>query len=223
MATAKTAEIEFKFLIKKEQIDDVKAYVERCGAANETLALTNQYFDTPKRILHNHKIGLRIRRWNDQLEQTVKLAGEQIGAMSIRPEYNVPLQLSDVLNGVPNLALFPSDIWPATISIADLQINLQQQFQVDFERQRWLVKAAGATFEVAIDSGAIQAGALQEAICELEVELVDGDAEGLLAWANELQQQFSLPAGTLSKAQRGFVLAAQAAASSNVATSRGND
>lgn len=217
MATAKTAEIEFKFLIKKEQIDDVKAYVERCGAANETLALTNQYFDTPKKVLHNHKIGLRIRRWNDQLEQTVKFAGEQIGAMSIRPEYNVPLQKTEVLHGAPDLALFPSDIWPASISIAELQTNLQQQFQVDFQRQRWLVEESDASFEVAIDSGGIRTGSLQEAICELEVELVDGDAEGLLAWANELQQQFSLPAGTLSKAQRGFALAAQAA------TSRGND
>lgn len=63
MAPAKTAEIEFKFLIKKEQIEAVKVYIERFGVTNKTLALTNQYFDTAKRILQNHKIGLRIRCW----------------------------------------------------------------------------------------------------------------------------------------------------------------
>jgi hypothetical protein len=42
MATAKTAEIEFKFLIKKEQIDDVKAYIEHCGTAQRGFALAAQ-------------------------------------------------------------------------------------------------------------------------------------------------------------------------------------
>ncbi|RUO34370.1 hypothetical protein CWE13_12140 [Aliidiomarina shirensis] len=208
MATNKSQEIELKFMINKDSIKDVECYLNRLGKPTESLQIANIYFDTANKDLHQHKIGLRIRRWNDQSEQTVKMAGSQVGAMSQRPEYNI-----DYTGSVPQLDLFPADIWPQTINTRKLQEQLEAQFQIDFQRQRWLLNVGVSTIEVAIDEGVIfvpTKDTRQEPICELEAELISGNITDLLQLSELLTQEFTLAPGLLSKAQRGFILAANA-------------
>lgn len=214
MANEQAHEVELKFLINIDIIDDIASFLDRLGKPTECIQIANYYFDTANKDLHQHKIGLRIRRWNDQSEQTVKMAGTQIGAMSQRPEYNV-----NYVGMIPELALFPRDIWPQTINIETLQPELKEQFRIDFQRQRWLVEIGASTIEVAIDQGAIFADgngngngnerkqACQEPICELEAELVSGSITDLLQFSEMLTKEFTLVPGPLSKAQRGFMLA----------------
>ncbi|EGN76204.1 hypothetical protein A28LD_0284 [Idiomarina sp. A28L] len=210
MANKQTQEVELKFLINKKDSEDIAGFLERLGKPTECIQIANYYFDTANKDLHQHKIGLRIRRWNDQSEQTVKMAGTQIGAMSQRPEYNV-----NYAGMIPKLDLFPSDIWPQTINTEALQGELREQFRIDFQRQRWLIDIGSSTIEVAIDQGAIFAEAKkinskqvwQEPICELEAELISGSITDLLQFSEILTKEFTLEPGPLSKAQRGFMLA----------------
>ncbi|RUO20004.1 hypothetical protein CWE08_08805 [Aliidiomarina iranensis] len=208
MAITPSQEVELKFLIKNENIDSITAYLDTRGEVKDTLQIKNYYFDTVNKDFHQHKIGLRIRCWNDQSEQTIKMAGSQIGALSQRPEYNVPYRGS-----FPQLDLFPVDIWPATLNPSDLQAQLREQFQISFQRQRWLLPIGDSNIEVAIDQGYISAGTgeelaecEQETICELEAELLAGKITDLMRFADQLTNKFSLQTGYLSKAQRGFLL-----------------
>lgn len=210
MTTKSNQEVELKFLIKKEKVDSLASFLDARGMPIERLQIENHYFDTAKKDLHQHKIGLRIRRWNDQSEQTIKMAGSQVGAMSHRPEYNV-----DYSGRIPQLNLFPKDIWPLTIDPSDLQTKLQEQFRIDFQRRRWIFDIGNSSIEVAIDQGKIfvtssSSNSYEESICELEAELVSGSVEDLLQFSELLSQEFTLEIGTLSKAQRGFMLAAKA-------------
>ena len=208
MAINESAELEFKFLINKGIKGALQAFLETVGKGLPAVVLDNRYFDTPSGFFHAHKMGLRIRGWNDQFEQTVKFAGEQQGAYSRRPEYTAPLTAKDADEG-PQWHLFANIPWPAEAAsnIAQQWPLLAQQFRVIFARGRWHVALADTLLEVAIDEGEIQAGDKRAAVHELEVELVAGNPAVCIAWATELQKQFGLTAGEQSKAQRGFALA----------------
>ncbi|CAM5223318.1 CYTH domain-containing protein [Alishewanella longhuensis] len=47
--------------------------------------LLNAYFDTADNWFRRHDMGLRTRQKQGHFEQTIKLAGEQHGALQIRP------------------------------------------------------------------------------------------------------------------------------------------
>lgn len=194
-------EIELKFLIDIKEIDALRQYLDTRAKPLEPLQLDNIYFDTPDELLSEERIGLRIRRWNDQCEQTIKLAGVQQGAMSQRPEYNQPCD-----SDVPDLTKFPDEIFGDHLDPVSITAQLVPMFQVAFLRQRWLCDVEGTLIEVAFDQGQIIAGHCEEPVCELELELIDGDVSEIERLVSDLEQHVVLTPGTLSKAQRGFVL-----------------
>lgn len=169
-----------------------------------TLQLANVYFDTNATDLGNAKIGLRIRRWNDQCEQTVKLAGRSSGAHSERPEYTAPCTTE-----IPNLALFPTHIWPESWNLELIQTALIEQFRTDFSRERWILAEGDSVAEIALDQGLILASNQAEAISELEIEMKSGHLDNLLPAIERIRSEFSLLPGSTSKAQRGYALLAR--------------
>ncbi|MCH8502170.1 MAG: CYTH domain-containing protein [Aliidiomarina sp.] len=198
------AEIELKYLIEKNKINDLQSYLNTHLLPQTTLQLANIYFDTRTTDLGNAKIGLRIRRWNDQCEQTIKFAGRSAGALSERPEYTVPCTTK-----IPNLALFPTAIWPENWNLDSLQEELIEQFRTDFTRQRWLLTRGDSVAEVALDRGMILAAEQAEEIAELEVEMQRGHLAELLPAIEHIRAEFSLLPGSKSKAQRGYALLAR--------------
>ncbi|OXY83649.1 CYTH domain-containing protein [Oceanimonas doudoroffii] len=196
-------EIEIKFLVSGPLGDTLPDLLPPCRILeHDRQHLANTYFDTAELGLRRLGAGLRIRSRNGELEQTVKLAGSQVGGLHQRPEYNVPL---DVHN--PDLSLFPASIWPDGADPHALQQGLQPLFCTDFMRHRWLIELNGTEIELALDEGEVQAGELREPIYELELELVRGDASVLFELADALVQRGGLRLGAVSKAQRGYRLA----------------
>jgi triphosphatase len=59
--------------------------------------------------------------------------------------------------------------------------------------------------EIALDRGEVKAGEHQEPICELELELLSGKTEDVLALARRLLETGVLRQGSLSKAARGII------------------
>ncbi|MCS6095385.1 CYTH domain-containing protein [Shewanella baltica] len=167
--------------------------------------LANGYFDTPDLQLRQWDMGLRVRGYDAHREQTIKTAGQVVGGIHSRPEYNVTIQADS-----PDLSLFPASIWPADADLAATQAQLTCIFHTDFYRRAWHVQIDNSVVEVALDIGEITANGQQEALCELEFELISGDTEALLKLAMQVASVVPVRLGKASKAQRGYRLAGKA-------------
>ncbi|KER02239.1 hypothetical protein MEG1DRAFT_03169 [Photorhabdus temperata subsp. temperata Meg1] len=164
--------------------------------------LTNIYFETADNQLRGLDMGLRIRGFDDQYEMTIKTAGEVIGGLHQRPEYNVPLLKPELA-----LTLFPPHIWPENCDVEALQSRLNALFSTDFMREKWVVTYGQSEIEVVLDQGEIIAAGRKEPICEFELELKQGTVADVLALAAELAKSDGLRQGNKSKAARGYQLA----------------
>ena len=177
----------------------------------QTLHLFNTYFDTPDLALKARRIAVRERRVGDQTLLTVKTAGQSVGGLSRRSEWEAPTQA-----GRPDFAALVDEPRLAADLVA-LTPRLRPVFRTDFQRRRWTLAHGGARIELALDEGLITAGhsadapdgTCREAILELELELLDGPSDALLSLAAALQagsDRAWLHPFDLSKAQRGLAL-----------------
>ena len=170
------------------------------------LRLLNTYFDTPDLTLQARRMAVRERLAGDRWLLTVKTAGRSTGGLSRRQEWEGP-----TTPGALDFAALVDDTTLAAELMA-LRPSLNPLFATDFERQRWVIDHAGARIEVALDQGRIHVPgtALQEALLEMELELLDGPENALHTLAEALR---TTPGGALtlspsdtSKAQRGLAL-----------------
>ena len=195
----------YEFLVT----DDVFSYLEKTlkhfkVTEFQDNTLKNSYFDTAEQTLRSFDFGLRIRTAKDFQEQTIKLAGQEIGGLYQRPEHSV-----QVNQDWPDLRLFPSEIWPEATDVGLLQNSLQKLFTTDFHRRTWKVELKpGSVIEVAYDIGFIEANGQTEPINEVELEIISGDVDSLFELAEQLSMNRSgWLLGSASKAQRGYRLA----------------
>ena len=197
-------EIELKFIVEKDSADALRQHLNTLsGEHHEPVQLLNIYYETPDNWLRNHDMGLRIRGANGRYEMTMKIAGRVVGGLHQRPEYNIDISKPEL-----ELDRFPAEVWPEGTLPATLSAEAQPLFSTDFWREKWLVTEGKSRIEIAFDRGEIKAGEEQEPICELELELLDGDASDVLKLARKLVNQPGLRQGSLSKAARGYHLAA---------------
>jgi inorganic triphosphatase YgiF len=208
-------ELELKLDARPEDLPAIRAWLAAQPAASgkpRVQRLDNRYFDTPERHLAHSGMALRLRRSGRGWVQTLK-AGAAPGALSARREWEQPVP-------GPALALAALARTPlGTLGSArQLRQRLQPVFDAQVRREAWPLRLAdGTTVELAIDTGLLRAtppGARRPRrapLCEIELELVDGDAQALLDFAALLAQQWLLLPQPLSKAARGYRLADAAA------------
>jgi inorganic triphosphatase YgiF len=151
-------------------------------------------------------MAVRERLAGDQWLLTVKTAGQSQNGLSRRHEWEGPT--------TPGALQFDTLVDDAALvqDLMTLRPNLRPLFCTDFERQRWVIAHAGAQIEVALDQGRIHVPGtdLSEPLLEVELELLSGPEEALMALAEVLHQT---PLGSVtflpsdvSKAQRGMAL-----------------
>lgn len=178
--------------------------------------LLNRYFDTPNHALQQLRCALRVRHTQaagrarpDHTApwiQTFKTAGTDRGGLSQRGEWNTPLPGPELNHpalqaAAPHLPGLPTD-WTA---------HLQPCFETHCLRTTWQVQTNdGACIEVALDAGSIHAQGHVEPLLELELELLNGPTEALLALAQALAAHVPVLPSDRSKAERGYALAAGA-------------
>lgn len=198
-----TIEIEVKFIATPEAAEKLPAALANWPCQHSAPGkLTNIYFETDNHQLRNWDMGLRIRGFDDRYEMTLKAAGQTVGGLHQRPEYNVALEKPTL-----DIAQLPAEIWPAGTDISALQQQLKPLFTTHFVREKWVVTYRESEIEVALDQGEVSAGELSEPLHEVELELKTGHRDDLLAFANELVTLGGLRLGSLSKAARGYNLA----------------
>ncbi len=172
--------------------------------SQQVMTLSNSYYDTPERLLRQHDIGLRVRGYDGEFEQTIKTRGQSAGGLHQRPEYNVPLQ-----DCQPDLSLFDEQIWPVGVQVEQLQQQIDVQFNTEFVRHAYqfsIEHPSPMAVEFAYDVGEVKAGNHALPLCELELELVKGSASDLFYLAEQLADVLPFRLGTLSKAARGYML-----------------
>jgi inorganic triphosphatase YgiF len=200
-------ETEIKLRVSRETLAALREHPllkKRNKSGWERLELFNQYFDTPERDLATAKVALRIRKDGDAIIQTMKTRGQSIAGLSERNEYNW-----DIPKAKLDLKKLDGECWPEQLAELDKK-TIKPVFTTDFIRERaeiaWGRGKAKVVIEAALDLGKVVAGKQQEEICELELELREGEPAALLELAAELAATLALMPCDISKAERGYRL-----------------
>ncbi len=192
-----TVEVEVK--LTGDSVELAAAFADLGGTRPVRQHLRTTYYDTPEGHLRRRGFALRIRTWRDARELTLK---RDAGDGMTRDEWNANLSPSHPDDPSPRL-----DQLAPGAPVADLgpvaSDALEPTFVTDIERAQKEVRAGGARVEVSLDAGRIVAGERQARVAELELELLDGPVEDMLAAARALLDGRRLTVGTRSKAARG--------------------
>ena len=170
------------------------------GRARSTL-IVSRYYDTPTHELHQRGIALRLRRRGARWLQTVKGAGDAAAGMHRRTEYEWPLSRASL--DPAKLAETP---WAELFAKASGR--LAAVFTTEVKRtERALKFDDGTRATLSFDQGAVRAGRKRLPLCEIEIELVEGDARRLYDLALALCADIPLTLAHASKADQGYALA----------------
>ncbi len=203
-------ELEFKFSLRGEELAAFRRLPllrEKCVAGPTRRKMLNVYFDTPGCRLAQQRMALRLRKTSGKWLQTLKAPGSSAEGILARGEWEHAVQ-----GPVPDLSLLRETPLGKIAHRRNLHTELQAVFQTDFYRTAWLLELApGRRVEVALDLGEIRCGEHSAAICEVEIELVEGDAVAVFEIATLLAAGLPLQPALLSKAERGYRLLTQQA------------
>ncbi|PTN09448.1 inorganic triphosphatase [Nitrosomonas aestuarii] len=165
------------------------------------------YYDSPDFILRQHRIGLRMRKIENQWIQTIKNNGTIYDGLHRHNEWEYP-----VTHENPDFSHITDQDLKKFFADEALRKSLQSIFVTDFQRTTYFLKP-GKDFilEFCIDEGSITANQLTQPICEIELELKSGGTSQLLQFSATLQKQcsFSLIPENTNKAMRGYALLTQ--------------
>lgn len=204
-------EIELKLRFPSVQARRLLAHPVFSTSSPQKYRLFNTYYDTPDFDLRRRGIALRLRRkgWALWL-MTVKGGDSGAGGLAQRSEWEAPTQ-----PGVFDFSIVTDESLREFLE--KHHARLQPAFTTDFTRTAWVIPRDGSVVEVALDRGTISAqpvsqGAspINEALCELELELIEGGSSDVLFdLAIELAADLTLHPEILSKAERGYALTDQ--------------
>ena len=180
-------EIELKFLCEPADLAAVLAAAPVGETYEKTLVST--YFDTPQGDLRQARISLRIREGGAKRVQTLKR-----GDGFAREEHEKPIEGEglDLTLGALKDAL------PAA-----KRATLSPIFTVRVVRRQRTFEYGGATIEMAVDEGEVQAGERTRRISEVELELKAGDCDPMFDLARELSKTAPLYLSFDGKASQG--------------------
>jgi len=201
-------ELELKFVLNEQterQLRENPALFRLGGGKASTESFHSIYYDTKDRALKAAGIALRLRRKGRAWLQTVK-AGRAIRSglsSAIEAESRAP-------DGRLDLDRVPDPEIREEVKRRLAGAEPQPVCETRMRRTRSeLALEDGSRIELAIDVGEVRAGDRAAALREAELELISGPPAALFRAARLLFPEGGLEFSTLSKAQRGFLLAEQ--------------
>ncbi|VWX62932.1 Inorganic triphosphatase YgiF, contains CYTH and CHAD domains [Burkholderiales bacterium 8X] len=207
-AIGSNSEFEIKFQVEAAEAEAVQADVGRGDSRQERLRAL--YYDTPDGALAAARIVLRVRKEGAHWVQTAKAPGK--GALH-RLEHNVPLPPGRTAPrpelmrhaGTPIGTLIERALKSSAATVE--AIELVSLYSTDIRRISRQIQIGDATVELAFDRGEIRASGKRRAVCELELELKEGDPRSLLELAERWRARHRLWINSISKSARGERLA----------------
>ncbi len=175
------------------------------AGAPSTDSLRSIYFDTHDHRLREAGIALRLREKAGGWVQTVKSGKSIASGLSQATESECPAP-----EGKLDIARIPDEKIREQILESVRGARLAPVCESRIERKTYQISLPeGGEIELAIDAGRILAGERAEELREAELELKTGDPSALYAAARKLFPDGGVQFSTLSKAERGFLLAAE--------------
>ena len=165
---------------------------------SDVAELRATYFDTPDRLLRTHGLSLRIRQSGKERTQTVKADdGQGGGGLFARAEWEIP-----VMGDRPVI----DSRTPLAAALGEAAESIEPAFHVDVKRRIWLLSEGAATIELVLDKGAVRADDRQAPLCEIEMELKEGEPSALFSFARRIEALAPVRLGVMAKAERGYQL-----------------
>jgi triphosphatase len=94
------------------------------------------------------------------------------------------------------------------LGLKKLRRRLVPVFETDVQRTVLPIRCDGSAMEIAVDHGAIKTGARREPISEIEIELKEGAAAGVVNIAKRIADDLPVGYGAKPKSARGYALSA---------------
>lgn len=185
-----------EFELKYRATPEVQAELLRLAQSWQTISMETTYYDTPSLALSKKRYTLRRRLENGVSVCTVKTPAHDHG----RGEWEVNAPAIEA--AIPELCKLggPDDLLSLTregvVSICGAR----------FTRRASVITVGETVLELALDEGILFAGANKQPLCEVEVELKQGDRSQAIAYGQQLAQRFSLAEEPLSKFRRALAL-----------------
>jgi inorganic triphosphatase YgiF len=196
-------EVELKLRIAKSDIPRLKRHPAiKAAQINKpiTRKLLSIYYDTPQLKLLDHLISLRLRRISRDWIQTVKGKGSVMSGLHQRMEIE-----SHVASGQFDFSQIDHTEFSEIFDDEALRNALVPIFSTEVQRTEWLLHFDnGDQIELALDVGELIVANEREPICEIELELKQGNTGRLFEFSLALQENIPLTLENISKAQRGY-------------------
>ncbi len=193
-------EVELKLATSRSALRKAMALPWLRKLSGDTLKhrhLTSVYFDTPKSVLRDHGVSLRVRRVGDQRLQTIKSTS---GALVARDEWEQTIE-----GDQPKLEL-AGDTALGPLLSGKIKDQLQPVFETDVERVTMLLRIGSSEMELAFDAGRINTAAGHADISEMEVELTHGERHDAAMLAKRLARSVPISYEPHAKSERGYAL-----------------
>ncbi len=193
------SEIELKLLFAESELPKVTALVATHARQVQHQFVRSVYFDTQKHDLWKRGFTLRVRASGNGYEQGIK----RIQSSSIaRTEWE-----EEVAGPGPDLQRLKASPLARFAAQSTSGRRILPVFETGTDRTTFSLGSETRLIEASIDRGQIRAGEAKLGICELELELKHGAASDLFDLASRLVAQAVLRPDTISKAERGYLLA----------------
>ncbi len=199
-STPDTIELELKLGLRDcdpSRVSDALYFVLGRVIPRQTDMLQNVYFDH-KGLLHRAGVAIRTRSVNGSHEMTVKMREPDEGSLSQRREWNFPIDTSSL-----DYAHLESLDLPVSVVPVIQDRSLDVVFQNAFERTDWRVTEDNCDVTISLDLGSVRVDRRESKVSELELELLSGDIEQLIALGCEVSERLPAFMGVISKAERG--------------------
>jgi len=198
-------EVELKLLINPADIAGLRRHTllkTHATGRPRSRHLVSIYFDTPDLTLRQQRVALRVRRVGSRWVQTVKGGGEVLAGLHRRGEWE-----DQVAHAHPDLTKIQEPALARLFFSPAVRDRLQAVFTTEFRRTVWLLQwDNGDVVELALDQGEVKSGNNSVPLCEVELELKQGNPARLYQAALELQQTIPLRLENTNKAERGYNL-----------------
>src|SRR5262245_44461510 len=192
-------EIEIKFAAPAELLPRLRHQLPaKASRAAKPKSLVSVYFDTDKLRLHKHGLTLRVRRDGELRVQTVKA-----GNGTTRGEWERKVRSDE-----PDLQAVHGTPAERLLRKKKIRGSIKPIFETRVTRTTRPVKVGHSLIEVAFDQGEITAGSASAPLSEVELELKRGEATDLFQLARTIAHKAPLELALVSKAERGYRLAA---------------
>jgi triphosphatase len=193
-------EIEIKLRLQREHLKRLRRHpllsagFKRSGKA---VRQDSVYFDDRNRTLRQHGISLRLRQIEGRRVQTIKALN---GSGTIdRGEWETAVSCArpdlSAARGTPLANLLPTLCQP-----------LEPIFETRVARISFPIQCGNSEIVVSLDRGRILTGKAAEAICELELELRNGETKDLFLAAQQVGGKIPIELSYETKSARGYAL-----------------